>query len=111
MRVDGGVGNSRRISCIRAAMIPHHAQVRAVSQHDRPPPLIVDSVEQLQVLQDALRGVTRVAFDTESNSLFAYRERVCLIQISLDQADFLLDPLAFDKESLAFLGEVFADPG
>jgi ribonuclease D len=91
-------------------MIPQHEQVRHESQPELPPPLIVDTPEQLQVLQAALKGVTRVAFDTESNSLFAYRERVCLIQISLDQADFLLDPLAFDRTALSFLGELFANP-
>lgn len=92
-------------------MIPQHEQVRREPHPDLPPPLIVDNAEQLEVLHDALRGVSRVAVDTESNSLFAYRERVCLIQMSLDQADFLLDPLAFgDGSALAFLGEVFADP-
>ena len=35
-----------------------------------------------------------VAVDTESNSLHAYREQVCLIQFSIPQADYLVDPLA-----------------
>jgi ribonuclease D len=37
-----------------------------------------------------------VALDTESNSFHAYRERVCLIQISIPGADFIVDPLAVD---------------
>jgi len=35
-----------------------------------------------------------LAIDTESNSLFAYRERVCLVQISTPTTDYLIDPLA-----------------
>lgn len=35
-----------------------------------------------------------IALDIEANSLYAYRERVCLIQISIPSADYILDPLA-----------------
>ena len=36
----------------------------------------------------------QIGVDTESNSLYAYREQVCLLQLSNKQGDFLLDPLA-----------------
>jgi ribonuclease D len=49
-----------------------------------------------------------VAVDTESNSLFAYREQVCLVQFSTTQADFLVDPLAL--ADLTPLAPLFADP-
>jgi ribonuclease D len=49
-----------------------------------------------------------IAVDTESNSLFAYRERVCLIQFSIPDRDYLVDPLAIKE--LSSLGEVFANP-
>lgn len=76
-----------------------------------PPPLIVDSPCQVDSLRQMLQGVRRVAVDTESNSLYAYRPRVCLIQISTDNADALIDPLLLDvKAELACLGELFADP-
>jgi ribonuclease D len=49
----------------------------------------------------------KVAIDLEANSLFAYRERVCLIQISIPGQDYIVDPEAsFD---LASLGDIFAD--
>jgi ribonuclease D len=32
--------------------------------------------------------------DTESNSLYAYQERVCLVQFSSLEGDYLVDPLA-----------------
>ena len=53
--------------------------------------------------QQAIVGV-----DTESNSLFAYQEQVCLIQFSTTEADYLVDPLAL--ADLTPLGVVFADP-
>jgi ribonuclease D len=49
-----------------------------------------------------------IAVDTESNSLYAYYERVCLIQFSTRQQDYILDPLAIS--SIEPLGQVFADP-
>jgi ribonuclease D len=49
-----------------------------------------------------------VAVDTESNSLFVYREQVCLIQFSTPSTDYLVDPMALID--LAPLGPLFADP-
>jgi ribonuclease D len=56
-----------------------------------------------------LPGHPRIAVDTESNSLFAYRERVCLIQFSTPASDFLVDPLSI--ADLSSLGGVFSDAG
>ncbi len=47
-----------------------------------------------------------MAVDTESNSLYAYREKVCLAQVSIPDADFLIDPASAD---LGALGPMFAD--
>jgi ribonuclease D len=49
-----------------------------------------------------------IAVDTESNSLHAYREQVCLIQFSTDKVDYLVDPLAL--QDLSSLSGLFADP-
>lgn len=51
---------------------------------------------------------SRIAVDTESNSLHAYRERVCLMQISTPIFDYLIDPLALTDLSL--LGPIFNNP-
>ena len=76
-----------------------------------PPAQLIDTPARMGDLRRALAAAPRLAVDTESNSLYAYRERVCLIQISTDQADYLIDPIQLEgRTSLAFLGEVFADP-
>lgn len=56
----------------------------------------------------ALQAAPRLAIDLEANSMFAYRERVCLIQISTTEVDYIIDPLAADN--LTGLGDIIADP-
>ena len=72
------------------------------------PPLLVTTAGQLRQVVQGLRGIPRIAIDTESNSLHAYRERVCLIQLSTEDSDILVDPLALDD--VALLGPMLADP-
>jgi ribonuclease D len=72
------------------------------------PPILVQSISQLSQLVDELSLQPRIAVDTESNSLHAYRERVCLIQFSTPQNDYLVDPLALDDLSL--LEPIFSNP-
>lgn len=50
-----------------------------------------------------------IAVDTEADSFFRYRERVCLVQMTVEDRDYLVDPLA-DGVEVARLGAVFADP-
>jgi len=59
-----------------------------------PPPVMVNRAEKIPGLLSALRGLARIGVDTESNSLYVYRERVCLLQISTPDQDYLLDPLS-----------------
>jgi ribonuclease D len=57
---------------------------------------------------DDLVTQSRVAVDTESNSLHAFREQVCLMQFSSTNADYLIDPLAL--KDLSALAPIFANP-
>ena len=52
---------------------------------------------------------TALAVDTESNSFYVYRERICLIQLATVDETILLDPLAV--KDLSYLGELLAAPG
>lgn len=71
-------------------------------------PFWVDSSQQLSEMVTVLRRTPFLAVDTESNSLFAYREQICLIQFSTESQDYLVDPLAL--KDLSPLNELFANP-
>ncbi len=73
-----------------------------------PPATIVTSTRQLQEYVDRWAAEPALAIDTESNSLHAYQEQVCLIQLSTQDADFIIDPL--HVENLDPLGRLLADP-
>jgi ribonuclease D len=55
---------------------------------------VIDTIEKLEEFLPSLRAAEWVALDTEADSLHAYPEKVCLIQISLAGSDWLVDPLA-----------------
>lgn len=74
-----------------------------------PPPDIIADEAGLERLATALESVPALAVDTESNSLHAYRERVCLIQISIPGHDFIIDPFPLGSD-IGPLRAVFADP-
>lgn len=70
-------------------------------------PVWVDSIPSMESMAGDLSAYERVAVDTESNSLHAYRERVCLIQFSTVAHDYLVDPLSLP--GLAPVGTVLSD--
>jgi ribonuclease D len=71
------------------------------------PYLWIDSPAQLNQMTAALSRARRVAIDSEGDSLYHYREKICLIQFSTDDQTFILDPLALRDLSLlsAFLAD------
>jgi len=73
-----------------------------------PPPILVADQADLDRLVRALAEFPVVAVDTESNSLHAYRERVCLIQFSTPAADYIVDPLRV--KDLRPLAPFFSSP-
>ena len=73
-----------------------------------PPPIWVNTKPLLQQMIDDLVTQSRVAVDTESNSLHAFREQVCLAQITSTNADYLIDPLAL--KDLSALAPIFSNP-
>jgi ribonuclease D len=71
------------------------------------PKLITQPADWQACLAD-LGQQTRLPLDLEANSLHAYREQVCLIQISTPTADYVIDPLA--GLELSPLGKFVGDP-
>lgn len=69
----------------------------------------VDTAEDLARLCDAGRALPRVAVDTEADSFFAYRTKVCLIQVYAGGQVWLIDALALGRAGLAPLGALFGD--
>ncbi|MBI4370795.1 MAG: ribonuclease D [Elusimicrobia bacterium] len=74
---------------------------------DRKPATLVTAREHLEEVCAELGRHGRLAFDTESNGFYAYKERVCLVQISSPEEDYIVDPLAF--ADLGALGPLLAD--
>ncbi len=72
------------------------------------PPQFINNQSDFEALARHLQAEDILAVDTEADSLYAYEEKVCLIQISTDKNDFIIDPLPLDD--LAPLGAIFRDP-
>ncbi|MFH1185311.1 MAG: HRDC domain-containing protein [Chloroflexota bacterium] len=77
-------------------------------QNTAAPPDLVQSREALAELVEELGSQPQIAVDTESNSLHAYRERVCLMQFSTLKRDYVLDTLAV--QDVGPLRSIFGDP-
>lgn len=68
---------------------------------------VIDTEGGLGELAALLAETTELAVDTESNSFYNYREKVCLLQISTSEADFIVDTIAVPD--LSPLEPIFAD--
>ena len=66
----------------------HHSPARKTTR--LPSPALVTSSAQLTAMLKAICDEPYTAVDTASNSLHAYQERVCLIQISIPNADYIV---------------------
>lgn len=79
-----------------------------MTEQKLPPPVWVDRQNIFERMIEDLSAQPRIAVDTESNSLHAYREQVCLIQFSTPKRDYVVDPLVLaDLSPLALL---FSNP-
>ena len=77
-------------------------RVKAISS-----PKWIDKPDKLNRLINTLAKEPVIAVDTEADSLYSYFEKVCLIQFSIPDTDYLVDPLAIDISRLA---PIFANP-
>lgn len=74
----------------------------------RDTPDLLTTPEAVRRLVDVLAAAPVVAVDAEMDSFYSYREKICLIQFSVEGGDYLLDPLA--DLDLSALGPIFEDP-
>ena len=72
-------------------------------------PIWVSRETDLREMVAELEKFPIVSVDTESNSLHAYQEQVCLVQFSTPDEDYLVDPLALAE--LSELEPFFSNPG
>ncbi|MAU08784.1 MAG: 3'-5' exonuclease [Anaerolineaceae bacterium] len=73
-----------------------------------PPATFITTYDALCQLVEQLSQETLIALDTESNSMHAYRGRVCLIQLSTREKDYIIDPLAITD--MQPLGQLLVAP-
>ena len=74
----------------------------------RSAPVVVDTRPAFDSMLEVLLAQPLVAVDSESDSLYSYFEKVCLIQFSIPGVDYVLDSVALRE--LEPLGRLFADP-
>src|SRR5215471_6869639 len=73
-----------------------------------PLPTLVETDGALTDLLEAIERAPEIAVDTEGDSFFSYPDKVCLVQLTAREQDWLVDPLA--GLDLSRLGRVMADP-
>jgi ribonuclease D len=64
----------------------------------------IERPEQLDELVQAVADARWLALDTESNSMFVYRERICLLQVNAGGRLFLVDTLALPYAPATYAG-------
>ncbi len=90
MTNDEGSTNGRVANEPSGFVIPSSLDIRHSSLATSP----IASAAQLAKLLSQIEPVDRVAIDTEADSLHCYREKLCLLQISVPGQDYMVDPLA-----------------
>src|SRR5207249_11464858 len=83
-------------------VIPSSSDIR----HSSLTQSLIGSPAELADLLPLAERNARVAVDTEADSLHCYREKLCLLQVSLREGDFLVDPLV--ENDLAPLADTLA---
>lgn len=56
--------------------------------------ILIDQNQSLEKVVRAVKRVDEIAIDTEADSMHAYPEKVCLLQIRSGESSWLIDPLA-----------------
>lgn len=76
---------------------------------DWPPVRFVQTADELRAALAAWQGAGAIGVDTEANSFYAYHDRLCLLQVSTAEDDYIVDPLRLGP-ALRALNPLLADP-
>ena len=77
-----------------------------------PPPHLVETQEALERLLDVIDGEDVIAVDTEADSFYSYRDKVCLFQVTAGGEDYLVDPPTKAESLTAYIwGTIFLTIG
>ncbi|MFZ5572635.1 MAG: ribonuclease D [Thermodesulfobacteriota bacterium] len=69
---------------------------------------LITSYRELKSVADVLQQQEVIGVDMEADSMFRFKERVCLLQVSAGDVVFLIDPMKL--ETLEPLNPIFSDP-
>ncbi|MDH4204111.1 MAG: HRDC domain-containing protein [Desulfobacteraceae bacterium] len=69
---------------------------------------VIDTAAGLEEIVRSLEKEKAVAVDLEADSMYHYKEKVCLIQIATEKISVVVDPLAI--KNLAPLNPIFSNP-
>ena len=89
---------------------PHRPVMGATASRPYTAPVTrwIRTTGELAELVGSLAGRRAIALDTESDSLHHHREKVCLVQVGVEEGGWLVDPLA--ARDLSPLAPLLADP-
>jgi ribonuclease D len=73
-----------------------------------PLPTVIEDLPALERFAKKISGRKTVAVDMESDGFYVYHEKVCLLQLTTEDGDFIIDPLKV--KDLSPLAEMFRDP-
>jgi ribonuclease D len=72
-------------------------------------PIWVDTRAGVDEVAEAARSAGWLALDTEADSLHSYFHKTCLVQVTADNRNFVIDPLAMDSSDLGPLWKIVED--
>ncbi|MGH8100607.1 MAG: hypothetical protein ACREIW_04870, partial [Chthoniobacterales bacterium] len=87
---------SERELCHSDSVIPSSLDIRHSPAAPEPSKggSFVATGPALAELLEKIEAASRVGVDTEADSLHSYREKLCLVQLSISGGDYIVDPLA-----------------
>lgn len=65
-----------------------------LTEPDEIPYIYVDDDAKMHQLMENMSGADSIAIDTEADSLYHYYQKVCLIQLSFSDQNYIVDPLS-----------------